>query len=239
MNSPYGLEAIDNCTTCKFRQATSFCNFSAPVLQEFSTVGHLSTYPAGATLFAEGQMPRGGFLLCAGRAKLFTTSPEGRVLIFRIAEAGEFLGLSALILNSPYPASAETVGPCNLNFIDRRDFVRLIRSQNEAAMNAAGCLGHEFRHVYQDIQNIVMAESSEGKLARLMISWCSKEVNDEKSYVRIRCPLTHEEIAQMIGTTRETVTRLLSDFKRKKIIDVKGSSLFVTNKPLLEHMVSV
>ena len=73
-------------------------------------------------------MPRGGFLLCAGRAKLFTTSPEGRILIFRIAEAGEFLGLSSLILNSPYPASAETVGPCNVNFIDQRDFVRLFRS---------------------------------------------------------------------------------------------------------------
>ena len=57
--------------------------------------------------------------------------------------------------------------------------------------------------------------------------------------MRLKVLLTHEEIAQMIGTTRETVTRLLSDFKRKKIIDVKGSSLFVMNKPQLEHMVSV
>jgi CRP/FNR family transcriptional regulator, cyclic AMP receptor protein len=236
MNSPYGLEAIDNCTTCKFRQATSFCNFSAPVLQEFSTIGHLSTYPAGATLFAEGQMPRGGFLLCAGRAKLFTTSPEGRILIFRIAEAGEFLGFSALVLNSPYPASAETVGRCNVNFIDRRDFVRLIRSQNEAAMNAAGCLGHEYRHVYQDIQNIVMAESSEGKLARLMISWCSKEVSGANTYVRIRCPLTHEEIAQMIGSSRETVTRLLGTFRKRQLITWDGATLVIPNRLALEAL---
>ncbi len=236
MNSPYGLEAIDNCTTCTCRKATSFCNFSTNVLEQFSSIGHISTYPAGATLFSEGQMPRGGFLLCGGRAKLFTTSPEGRILIFRIAEAGEFLGLSALILNSPYPASAETVGPCNVNFIDRRDFVRLIRSQSEASMNAAGCLGQEYRHVYQDIQNIVMADSSEGKLARLMISWCTKEVSPEATYVRIRCPLTHEEIAQMIGSSRETVTRLLGTFRKRQLIEWEGSTLVIPNRSRLEAL---
>src|SRR5690348_3401272 len=236
MNSPYGLEAIDNCTSCRFRKATSFCNFSLPVLEQFSSIGHLSTYPAGATLFSEGQMPRGGFLLCGGRAKLFTTSPEGRILIFRIAEAGEFLGLSALVLNTPYPASAETVGPCNINFIDRRDFVRLIRSQNEASMNAAGCLGQEYRSVHQDIQNIVMAESSEGKLARLMISWCSKQVNGQAGNVRIRCPLTHEEIAQMIGSSRETVTRLLGTFRKRQLIDWEGSILVIPSRSALEAL---
>lgn len=236
MNSPYGLEAIDNCTSCRFRKPTSFCNFSTTVLEQFSTVGHLSTYPAETTLFSEGQMPRGGFLLCGGRAKLFTTSPEGRILIFRIAEAGEFLGLSAMILNSPYPASAETVGPCNINFIDRRDFVRLIRSQNEAAMNAAGCLGQEYRSVHSDIQNIVMAESSEGKLARLMISWCSKQVSGEADNVRIRCPLTHEEIAQMIGSSRETVTRLLGAFRKRQLIEWDGSTLVIPHRSALEAL---
>jgi CRP/FNR family transcriptional regulator, cyclic AMP receptor protein len=235
MNSPYALQAIDNCTTCQVRKATSFCNFSTHVLQEFSSIGHLSTYPAAATLFAEGQMPRGGFLLCSGRAKLFTTSPEGRILIFRIAEAGEFLGLSAMVLNSPYPASAETIGPCNVNFIDRRDFVRLLRSQSEAAMNAAGCLGEEYRRVHEDVQNIVMAESSEGKLARLMVSWCSK-LNGDSTYVRIRCPLTHEEIAQMIGSSRETVTRLLGTFRKRQLIDWDGSTLVIPDSSALKAL---
>ena len=181
-------------------------------------------------------MPRGGFLLCAGRAKLFTTSPEGRILIFRIAEAGEFLGLSSLILNSPYPASAETVGPCNVNFIDRRDFVRLFRSQIEASINAAGSLGQEYRNVQQDIQNIVMAESSEGKLARLMISWCSKQTCAQNGNVRIRCPLTHEEIAQMIGSSRETVTRLLGTFRKRQLIEWEGSTLVIPSRSALEAL---
>jgi CRP/FNR family transcriptional regulator len=200
-----------------------------------STIAHLSTYPAGATLFAEGQSPRGGFLLCSGRAKLFTTSPEGRILIYRIAEAGEFLGLSAMVLNNPYPASAETVGPCNVNFIDRRDFVRLLRSQSEATMNAAGCLGHECHRVHEDIQNIVMAESSEGKLARLMVSWCSK-LNGETIDVRIRCPLTHEEIAQMIGSSRETVTRLLATFRKRQLIAWDGSTLVIPDAAALKAL---
>ncbi len=235
MNSPYGLQAIDNCTNCACRKPTSFCNFSSSVLQDFSTIAHLSTYPAGATLFAEGQMPRGGFLLCSGRAKLFTTSPEGRILIFRIAEAGEFLGLSAMVLNTAYPASAETVGPCNVNFIDRRDFVRLLRSQSEATLNAAGCLGNEYHRVHQDIQNIVMSESSEGKLARLMVSWCSK-ANGESGCVRIRCPLTHEEIAQMIGSSRETVTRLLATFRKRQLIAWDGSTLVIPDSMALKAL---
>ena len=175
-------------------------------------------------------------MLCSGRAKLFTTSPEGRILIFRIAEPGEFLGLSALILNSPYPANAETVGSCNINFIDRRDFVRLIRSQNEASMNAAGCLGQEYRNVHRDIQNIVMAESSEGKLARLMISWCTKQVHRREGNVLIRCPLTHEEIAQMIGSSRETVTRLLGTFRKRQLIDWEGSTLVIPSRSALEAL---
>ena len=57
--------------------------------------------------------------------------------------------------------------------------------------------------------------------------------------MRLKVLLTHEEIAQMIGTTRETVTRLLSDFKRKKIIEVKGSTILVLQKDALERMVSI
>jgi CRP/FNR family cyclic AMP-dependent transcriptional regulator len=76
-------------------------------------------------------------------------------------------------------------------------------------------------------------------VARLLLDWCDRTGEETTRGMRLKVLLTHEEIAQMIGTTRETVTRLLSDFKRKKIIDVKGSSMFVMNKSSLEHMVSV
>ncbi len=93
LNTPYGLEISDNCVSCRIRKKGWFCALSSDVLQSFSSASHLSTYPSGAILFVEGQMPRGAFILCSGRVKLSTTSRDGKVLIVKIAQAGEVLGI--------------------------------------------------------------------------------------------------------------------------------------------------
>ena len=109
MNTPYGLEIIENCVSCKLRKDKWFCGLSSDVLRSFSASSHLSTYPGGAVLFVEGQMPRGGLILCSGRVKLSTTS-RGKVLILKMAVPGEALGLSAVISGTPYELTAETAG---------------------------------------------------------------------------------------------------------------------------------
>ena len=77
MNTPYGLEIIENCVSCKLRRDKWFCGLSSEVLKAFSTASHLSTYPGGAVLFVEGQTPRGALVLCSGKVKLSTTSRDG------------------------------------------------------------------------------------------------------------------------------------------------------------------
>src|SRR6266403_4569323 len=119
MNTPYGLEIIESCLTCKLRKDKWFCCFSPPVLKSFSSASHLSTYPGGAVLFVEGQMPRGALVLCSGKVKLSTTSREGKVLVLKIVEPGEVMGLSAVIAEEAYEITAETLGPCLVNFVDR------------------------------------------------------------------------------------------------------------------------
>src|SRR5207245_212611 len=116
MNTPYGLEIVDSCLSCKLRKDSWFCGLSPDVLKLLSAASHLSTYPGGAVLFVEGQMPRGAFVLCSGKAKLSTTSRDGKVLILKITEAGEVLGLSAVISGEPFELTAETAGPCQVNF---------------------------------------------------------------------------------------------------------------------------
>ena len=179
------------------------------------------------------------FILCSGRAKLTTSSTEGKTLIVKIAEPGEVLGASATILGKPYEVSAETIEPSQLNFIKREDFLKFLNSHAEACMHTAQQLSEKYHAAQREIRSLGLSQTTSEKLARLLLDWCDRTGEETARGTRIKVLLTHEEIAQMIGTTRETVTRLLSDFKRKKIVDVKGSSLFVTNKPLLEHMVSV
>ena len=211
------------------------CCFSPPVLKSFSSASHLSTYPGGAVLFVEGQMPRGALVLCSGKVKLSTTSREGKVLILKMAEAGEVLGLSAVISGTCYELTAETAGPCQVNFIEREALMRMVERNGELGLHSAQALSREFQSAYRDIHDLVLARSSAGKLARLLLSWTtSREKENAASEIRIRSSLTHEEMAQMIGSSRETVTRLLSDLKKKEFIRLEGSTLVIRNKTALE-----
>ena len=226
MNTPYGLEIIENCVTCKLRKDKWFCGLSPNVLRAFSDSSHLSTYPGGAVLFVEGQMPRGGLVLCSGKVKLSTTSRDGKVLILKMAVPGEALGLSAVISGTPYEVTAETAGPCQVNSIDRDSLMRLLDKHGELGLHSAQALSREFQSAYREIHELVLARSSVGKLARLLLSWGNgREREGGTTEIRIKSSLTHEEIAQMIGSSRETVTRLLSELKKKEMIRLEGSTL--------------
>lgn len=121
MKAPYGLEIIDDCTSCN-RNSEYSCGFSRSILQSLNTVSHKSSLAAGAILFVEGQAPRGIFIVCSGKVNLSTTSREGKILILKTANAGEVLGLSASISGVTYETTAETATPCQLAFVERERF---------------------------------------------------------------------------------------------------------------------
>jgi len=237
MNTPYGLEMVDSCVSCKLRKNQWFCGLSPESLRLLGRVSHLITYPSGALLFVEGQSPRGAFVLCSGKVKLSTTSREGKVLILRIAEAGEALGLSAVISAQPFELTAETTGPCQVNFIDRGALIERIEQSGELGLRSSQVLSREFQSAYRDIHSLVLARSSAGKLARLLLSWTSRrETSVADVELRIHPAMTHEEMAQMIGASRETVTRLIGDLKKRDFIRLEGSTLVIRNRVALEAL---
>jgi CRP/FNR family transcriptional regulator, cyclic AMP receptor protein len=239
MPSPYNLEVEYNCSECRVRADRLFCNMGDSAVEALDSVKFTGLYPKGSLLFVEGEEPRGVFILCSGRAKLTTSSTEGKTLIVKIAEPGEVLGASATILGKPYEVSAETIEPSQLNFIKREDFLKYLNTHAEACLHTAQQLSEKYHSAQREIRSLGLSQTTSEKLARLLLDWCDRGGEQTTKGIRLKVLLTHEEIAQMIGTTRETVTRLLSDFKKKKIIDVKGSSLFVMGRAQLEHLVSV
>src|SRR3954469_24497583 len=239
MPSPYNLEVEYNCNECSVRAERLFCNMSEPVVRALDGVKFTSLYPKGSLLFVEGEDPRGVFILCSGRAKLTTSSTEGKTLIVKIAEPGEVLGASATILGKPYEVSAETIEPSQLNFIKRDDFLKFLGSHADACMHTAQQLSEKYHSAQREIRSLGLSQTTSEKLARLLLDWCDRTGEETARGVRLKVLLTHEEIAQMIGTTRETVTRLLSDFKRRKIIDVKGSTFLVPSVQGLMNMVTI
>lgn len=239
MPSPYNLDIHNSCTECTVRAERLFCNMSAGAIASIDAIKFTGVYPKGSLLFVEGEMPRGVFILCSGRAKLTTSSTEGKTLIVKIAEPGEVLGASATILGKPYEVSGETIEPAQLNFIKRDDFLKLLGASGEACMHTAQQLSEKYHSAQREIRSLGLSQTTSEKLAKLFLDWCARDGEVTPKGVRLKVLLTHEEIAQMIGTTRETVTRLLSDFKRKKIIEMKGSSVFVLSKTTLETMVTI
>ena len=235
MRIPYGLEIIESCMGCKASREGFFCRFSTPVTRAVDMVSHHTVMPAGAVLFVEGQTPWGVFILCSGKVKLSTTSKEGKVLILKQAEAGEVLGLSAAISATSYEMTAETASPCQLNFIGRNDLMNLLQNESEVGMHAALWLSREFQGAYRDIHDLVVARSSSGKLARLLLSCAPEPVKDVEEQ-HLRSPMTHEEMAQRIGSSRETVTRLLSDLKKKRLIRLEGTNLIIRDRIGLEAL---
>jgi CRP/FNR family transcriptional regulator len=236
MKTPYGMEIVDSCQQCRINRDRRFCSFSPDVMRSFANLGHHSVFPAGSVLFVEGQVPRGVFLLCSGKVKLSTTSREGKILILRIAEAGEVLALSAVIAGSACELTAETAAPCLVNFIERDALMRFLAKNGEAGLHSAQVLSREFQEAYKDLHDLVLARSSANKLARLLLSWTPAQSNGAE--IRIRSGLTHEEMAQMIGSSRETVTRLMTDMKRKQFIRLDGSTLVIRNRTALEALAS-
>jgi CRP/FNR family transcriptional regulator, cyclic AMP receptor protein len=182
MKLPYGLEIIENCVECKLRQG--FCDLPTNALAGFSALGHQHTYPGGSVLFMEGQQARGAYVLCSGKVKLSTTSREGKILILKMACPGEVLGLSAVISNRRYEVTATTAAPCRVNFVHGDALIGFLRRHGEAGLRAAQAVSKEYQDACLDIQEILLAPSSAGKLAKLLLSWTNGNHGDREVRVR-------------------------------------------------------
>jgi CRP/FNR family cyclic AMP-dependent transcriptional regulator len=233
MKGPYGLELNDGCKTCKLKAAGFFCQLPPAAVKEFDAIKSATTYPKGALLFMERQDARGVFVLCEGEVKLSISSSEGKTLIMRVAKAGEILGLMAALAGSPYEVTAETIHPCQIAFVRREDFLRFVAKHPEASQGVVKQISSQYQGACEQLRTVGLATSAQEKLARLLLTW-SAGIQQTKNGTQIKVPLTHEEIAEFIGTTRETVTRTLSDFKVRHLVAIHGSTLMIPSRAALE-----
>ena len=236
MRAPYGLNILDNCVTCPMRGEHLFCNVSLQAGQRLNEIKSTAVYPKGAMLFIEGQQPRGVFVLCAGKVKLSTTSREGKTIITKVSDSGDVLGLNAVISNHPYEVTAEMMEPGQANFIPRDSLLHYLKDQPEVAMKVAQQLSRNYYTAYEEIRTLGLSVSPSEKFAKLLLTWSSKNAAEDGS-AQVKMTLTHEEVAEMIGTTRETVSRLFSEFKKKQLMQLKGATLVIRSRMALEKIV--
>jgi CRP/FNR family cyclic AMP-dependent transcriptional regulator len=236
MNSPYGRNIVDSCINCPVREQHLFCNLSPPAVERLNDITSSAVYPRAAMLFLEGQQGRGVFVLCSGKAKLSTTSSEGKTIITKISEHGDVLGLNATISNRPYEVTAEMVEPGQANFIASDALVKFLHDYGEVAIRVARQLSRNYYSAHEKIRTLGLTSSPSQRFAKVLLGWCAEQEQSNRSLLHLG--LTHGEIAEIIGVSRETVSRLFSDFKSKQLIQSSGSALIIRDKSALERMVT-
>ncbi len=128
------------------------------------------------------------------------------------------------------------IEPGQANFITRDALMHFLREHGVVALRVAEELSRNYYTAYEGIRTLGLTNSPSERFAKLLLGWSNAAGNGDP--LQVKLTLTHEEIAEIIGTTRETVSRLLSQFKRKQLVQFKGANLIIRNKAALEDMVN-
>ena len=212
-------------------------NLPPTVAEALEQVALTTTYPTGAVLFVEAQAPRGVFIVRRGQVKLSVCGSDGRTLILRMVEAGDLLGVASVISGHAYEATAETQEPSEVSFVRQSDLLRLMHQHGDIALWVTQHLSQDYTSTCREIRDLMLSDSASEKLARLLVGWLDHSAESKQSG-HVKMALTHEEIGQMIGTSRETVSRLFAGFKKQRLIQQKGATLVIPNRLALESLIT-
>jgi CRP/FNR family transcriptional regulator len=202
-----------------------------------SNVSYLKSFHRrGQVLFTEGEPARGVYILRTGRAAVSISSRDGRNVIVRLTQTGDVLGLNSVLQNSHHDTTVKTLEPCSTEFIARSELMEMIGQSEAGARAILKILSHELTAVMDRARSLLLPQTVNAKLAQLLFQWRKEDGLDKANKGRIDRVFTHEEIAQMICSSRETVTRLLANMSKRNIIQVTSDSILIRDGAALEKM---
>ncbi|HCT61986.1 MULTISPECIES: Crp/Fnr family transcriptional regulator [Acidobacterium] len=221
-----------HCENCQIRSAGMFCNLPAGAAAAFTANKHTSTFPAGTFLFFERESNRGVYIVCSGQIKLSVSSSSGKTLILKIARPGDILGLSSSLTGAAYEATAEVLQTARVTYL-RTDELRTIMLQYpDVYASIIRQLNLQYETACEQLRTIALCNSTTEKVARLLLQW-SRQGRQTPEGTQFTVPLTHEQIAECVGATRETITRTLSDFRNKHLIALHGANMVIPDRHAL------
>ena len=216
-----------------FRVGEFFNSLAPAAAREFQAIVQPVCYPAKAVMFQEQQASTGILILLEGYAKISVNSSDGRRLILWIARPPEVLGLTSVLSGSAHEVTAETLHPCRIASISRQAVLDFLIRHPAVYQSMARELSLEMSRACEQMRILGLSSSAAVKLARLLLEWSAGgRMIHEGTCVSVS--LTHEEMGECIGATRETVSRAMADLRQRQLIDGFGSTLIIPNRFALE-----
>jgi CRP/FNR family transcriptional regulator len=208
-----------------------FKGLSEEDLEEIQRIATERTYQRHQIIFSDGEEGRGFFLIAAGSVKVFKMSPDGKEQILHILGPGEPLGQVAVFAGASFPANAQAISPSRLLFLPRRDFVALIEKRPSLALNMLAILSNRLREFTLQIENISLKEVP-ARLASYLL-YLSEE---RKGADQLRLTISKAQLASIIGTIPETLSRILGRMSSLGLIQVKGREIWLLDRERLSEL---
>ncbi len=234
-----------SCVDCTVRGAHCFCNLDTEALRQLDRMGTQVVYGERERVIEEGGDPDKVCVVCRGMLKLTTSSSDGRLLLLRIVGPGDVLGLAAALKGARYEATAETLEECEVRVISRTEFLRFLEKFQEVGSNSAETMAGEYETTVLSARRLALSGSAAGRLANVLLDWgrmsaqkggTNGTAKKGEAALRFRMPLTHEELGNMAGISRETTTRVLSKLKKEGLIEIEGERMVLLLPSKLERL---
>jgi len=186
------------------RRVPLFSGLTEPQLEQLAAGSARRSYPKGRTIVSEGEPSQSMYILLAGRAKVQRSDSEGKEVILAVLGSGEFFGEMSLIDDAPRSASVITIEPCEFMAVSKEAFKAMLAQSPEVSMNVMRGLVRRLREADKKIETLALLDVY-GRVARVLLDF-SELVGGERI---VKNKLPRQEIAKMIGASREMVSRVM------------------------------
>lgn len=221
-----------HCQTCQRRGQSVFCDLTREHAQEIDRAKTTNQYKPHQVVFYEGNQTYGVYCLRAGKVKIYKVDPEGHQQIVRLAGPGDIIGYRSVLAGDPYRATAETLEEATICFFDKKTFFHILETHPATAFNVMTLLSKDLRRA-EDLMTHIAHKSVRERLAELLLAFQLRYGEKTGDGVKLNIALTRGEMAELIGTTQESVIRHISEFKQEQMISVQGRQITLLDLPRL------
>lgn len=216
------------CEACPARMHGVFCDLNREDVRELSRARTANTYRKRSIIFYEGNPSMGMFCVHSGKVKIFNHGLDGHQQIVRLAKTGDLLGYRALLAGEPYAATAEVLEEATICFLDKTLVFQLIRRNPSVSLRMLKQVCKDLRIAERRTLDLVQKPVAE-RVAGLLLDLQQGFGENGVRGVKLNIDLTREEMAEMIGTTAESLIRTLSDFRARGLVELEPHHVTIRN----------
>lgn len=214
-----------------------FDDLSPVEMQEMERITRMEEVKKRQPLYLTGDPSNNVYLLKQGRVKISNTAPSGKEVTFDIIEPGEVFGELEVLEDAPRSTSAEALDDALICVIPRKDFERYLARHPNVTVKLTKLIGLRLKKIQSRVEDLVFRDVP-ARLAHLLLELCKSDGVAEGNGIRLRVKLTHQEMANLIGCSRETVSAILGQFRDGGLIRTDGRILIIVNQKGLSRLLS-